>query len=110
MERLCRANLTPIGLLGLADTPRESAAELLAELARRGIGVRLITGGHPLTATVITTELGLGVTQDQVITDGALRPVRRSISGIARDRAIRLASASWVSISWRLASGSKRSI
>ena len=68
MERLCRAELSPIGLLGLADTPRENAAELLAELAGRGIGVRLITGDHPVTATVIANELGLRVTQDQVIT------------------------------------------
>lgn len=68
MERLCRSALKPIGLLGLADTPRENAAALLAELGERGIGVRLITGDHPLTAAVIATELGLAVTEDQVIT------------------------------------------
>jgi len=68
MERLCRAALKPIGLLGLADTPRDSAAPLLAELAARGIEVRLITGDHPLTAAVIATELGLPVTEDEVIT------------------------------------------
>ena len=68
MERLCRSALKPIGLLGLADTPRDNAASLLAELGERGIGVRLITGDHPLTAAVIATELGLAVTVDQVIT------------------------------------------
>jgi Ca2+-transporting ATPase len=68
MERLCRSALKPIGLLGLADTPRDNAASLLAELGARGIGVRLITGDHPLTAAVIATELGLAVTEDQVIT------------------------------------------
>ena len=68
MERLCRSALKPIGLLGLADTPRDNAAPLLAELGARGIGVRLITGDHPVTAAVIATELGLAVTADQVIT------------------------------------------
>ncbi len=68
MERLCRSALKPIGLLGLADTPRDNAAPLLTELGARGIGVRLITGDHPVTAAVIATELGLAVTADQVIT------------------------------------------
>lgn len=68
MERLCRTALTPIGLLGLADSPRDSAAELLAELQARRIGVRLITGDHPLTAAVIASDLGLAVTEDQVVT------------------------------------------
>jgi Ca2+-transporting ATPase len=68
MERLCRSGLTPIGLLGLADTPRKSAAPLIAELGARGIGVRLITGDHPVTAAVIANELGLTVVADQVVT------------------------------------------
>jgi cation-transporting P-type ATPase I len=68
MERLCGSGLTPIGLLGLADTPRASAAPLLAELGARGIGVRLITGDHPVTAAVIANDLGLAVSEDQVIT------------------------------------------
>lgn len=68
MERLCRSGLKPIGLLGLADTPREAAVPLLAALKARGVGVRLITGDHPLTASVIANELGLGVTEEQVVT------------------------------------------
>jgi Ca2+-transporting ATPase len=68
MERLCRTGLRPVGLLGLADTARANAASLLAELAERGIGVRLITGDHPITAAVIANELGLAVTEDQVVT------------------------------------------
>ncbi|MGV0834423.1 cation-translocating P-type ATPase [Mycolicibacterium thermoresistibile] len=67
-ERLCRSQLRPIGLLGLADTPRESAHRVLDTLAERDIGVRLITGDHPLTATVVAAELGLQVTEEQVIT------------------------------------------
>lgn len=66
-EDLCTSNLTPVGLLGLADTLRPAAPALLAELARRGIGVRLITGDHPATAAVIARELGIDVTTDQVV-------------------------------------------
>lgn len=68
MERLCRSGLTPIGLLGLADTPRAAAAGLLTELTARDIGVRLITGDHPVTAAVVARELGLAVPVDGVIT------------------------------------------
>jgi cation-transporting P-type ATPase I len=68
MERLCRGALRPIGLIGLADSPRPTAAALLAGLGRRGIGVRLITGDHPVTAAVVAGELGLEVTAGQVVT------------------------------------------
>lgn len=63
----CRDGLTFVGLLGISDTPRDEAAELLADLKRRRIPVRLITGDHPLTATAIARELGLDVSADQVI-------------------------------------------
>jgi magnesium-transporting ATPase (P-type) len=62
-----RAGLTFVGVLGIADTPRPEAAELLAELDRREIPVRLITGDHPVTATAIARELGLEVGPEQVM-------------------------------------------
>jgi cation-transporting P-type ATPase I len=68
LETLCTSGLTPIGLLGLADTPRAMASHVLNELAKRDIGVRLITGDHPATAAVIAEELGIDVTPEQVIT------------------------------------------
>ena len=68
LESLCTSELTPIGLLGLADTPRPMAQAVLKALADRDIGVRLITGDHPTTAAVIAQELGLDVTTEQVIT------------------------------------------
>lgn len=63
----CSDGLTFVGLIGIADTPRAEAADLLAELDRRQIPVRLITGDHPVTATAIARELGLEVSADQVI-------------------------------------------
>ena len=68
MERLCADTLTAIGLLGIADTLRPAAAPLLSALDERGIGVRLITGDHPVTAAVIAGELGLAVTEQEVVT------------------------------------------
>ncbi len=68
LEALCASGLTPIGLLGLADTPRPAARAVLKELGDRGIGVRVITGDHPATAAVIARELGIDVTADEVIT------------------------------------------
>jgi magnesium-transporting ATPase (P-type) len=63
----CRDGLTLTGFLGLSDTPRAEAVDLLANLRRQGVGVKLITGDHPITALAIARELGLPVTDEQVI-------------------------------------------
>ncbi|ORX06937.1 haloacid dehalogenase [Mycolicibacillus trivialis] len=68
VERLCESGLSLVGFLGIADTPREEAPQLLADLAARGVAIRLITGDHPVTATAIAAELGMPVTAEQVIT------------------------------------------
>jgi len=65
---LCQAGLALTGFLGISDTPRAEAPQLLADLAERGVGIRLITGDHPVTATAIAAELGVPVAADQVIT------------------------------------------
>ena len=64
---LCTGDLEVIGLLGLSDTPREDSAAVLAALEAQGIGVRLITGDHPVTATAIAGDLGLQITAEHVI-------------------------------------------
>ncbi len=64
---LARDGLTLVGFLGLSDTPRAEAAGLLANLRPQGVGVKLITGDHPITAKAIATELGLAVSAEQVI-------------------------------------------
>ncbi|WP_372508935.1 cation-translocating P-type ATPase [Mycolicibacter terrae] len=68
ITELCRAGLVLTGFLGICDTPRAEAPQLLADLADRGVAVRLITGDHPVTATAIAAELGVPVTAEQVIT------------------------------------------
>ncbi len=67
IAEFARDGLTPAGFLGLSDTPRAEAVGLLANLRRLGVGVKLITGDHPITALAIATELGLPVTPEQVI-------------------------------------------
>lgn len=67
IAEFCTDGLTLTGFLGLSDTPRPEAVGLLADLRRQGVGVKLITGDHPITALAIARELGLSVTDEQVI-------------------------------------------
>ncbi len=67
---LAKGELSLAGFLGLSDTPRAQAPALLAALAEREIGIRLITGDHPITATAIARELGMPVAANEVISGG----------------------------------------
>ena len=67
IDDLAGGELSFVGFLGLSDTPRAEAPALLAALTEREIGIRLITGDHPITATAIARELGMSVTADEVI-------------------------------------------
>src|SRR5271166_2781140 len=67
IAEFCNDGLALVGFLGLSDTPRAEAAGLLANLRQQGVGVKLITGDHPITAKAIAAELGLSVTAEQVI-------------------------------------------
>jgi cation-transporting ATPase I len=60
--------LSLAGFLGLSDTPRAEAPALLKALSEREVGIRLITGDHPITATAIAREMGMPVSAEQVIT------------------------------------------
>ncbi|MBS4728473.1 cation-translocating P-type ATPase [Mycobacterium sp. SM1] len=64
---LSAGELSLVGFLGLADTPRPQAARLISDLRERGVAVRLITGDHPITAAAIADELGMRVGAEQVI-------------------------------------------
>ncbi|KUH82999.1 haloacid dehalogenase [Mycobacterium sp. GA-1999] len=82
---LCDKGLQFVGLLGLSDTPRAESASLLAALQKQDVGVRLITGDHPVTATAIAAELGMPVTADQVISGGDWEALSRR----GQERAVR---------------------
>ncbi|MFJ9365744.1 HAD-IC family P-type ATPase [Nocardia sp. NPDC101769] len=62
--------LTLLGFLGIADSPRPQSLELLAELARNDISVRMITGDHPITARAVAEQLAIPA--DTVVTGADL--------------------------------------
>lgn len=68
MAQQCAGGLTLVGFVGIADTPRAGSASLLAELHRRQVPVRMITGDHPTTGRAIARKMGLQVDPEQVIT------------------------------------------
>jgi cation-transporting ATPase I len=86
---LSGSDLRLVGLIGLADTPREQSAAVLKSLQERQIGVRLITGDHPVTATAIAAELGLAVTAEKVISGSEWDALpRRGQERAVRDRVV----------------------
>jgi H+-transporting ATPase len=86
---LCGSGLRFEGLLGLSDTPRDDAADVLKSLHDRQIGIRLITGDHPVTATAIAGEMGLEVTPEHVISGQEWDSLpRRGQERAVRDRVV----------------------
>ncbi|RAV10063.1 cation-translocating P-type ATPase [Mycolicibacterium sp. GF69] len=81
----CDNGLEFVGLMGLSDTPRAESAQVLAALQKQQVGVRLITGDHPVTAAAIATELGLPVSADQVISGSDWEALSRR----GQERAVR---------------------
>ncbi|GAA3433269.1 cation-translocating P-type ATPase [Kutzneria kofuensis] len=51
-------HLRLLGFLGLADTPREGAADLVTGLREAGVAPVMLTGDHPNTARAIAVALG----------------------------------------------------
>jgi len=49
-----------LGLQGMIDPPRPEALAAVASFRRAGVGVKMITGDHALTAAAIGGQLGLG--------------------------------------------------
>ncbi|MFI6308950.1 cation-translocating P-type ATPase [Nocardia fusca] len=60
--------LTLMGFLGIADTPRPQTPYLVRALEDNGVGVRMITGDHPVTAAAVARQLGITV---DTVTTGA---------------------------------------
>jgi Ca2+-transporting ATPase len=60
--------LTLLGLVAMADTPRPEAKEAVAGCERAGIRTVLVTGDHVGTATAIAKEVGIYKVGDRAIT------------------------------------------
>jgi Ca2+-transporting ATPase len=65
------SNLRLLGLIGIADPAKTSAAGTIAAFRTAGITPILITGDHPATAGAIATQVGIATGPDQVV-DGRL--------------------------------------
>ena len=48
-----------VGLVGIADPPREVSRQVVADCHDAGIAVVLVTGDHPLTADAVADRLGI---------------------------------------------------
>ena len=91
LDERIEQDLVFLGLIGMIDPPRAEAAEAVAKAKRAGIRALMITGDHPVTATVIAAELGIsndervatGV-QLEKMTDEALAQAVASTSVYAR--------------------------
>jgi Ca2+-transporting ATPase len=53
------ADLTLLGLVGIADPPRPEAIDAIVRARRAGIRTVMITGDHPATALAIAREMGI---------------------------------------------------
>lgn len=62
LEQILEDNIdsfTIMGLFGIIDPPRKDVKEAIALTQSAGIDVKMITGDHPKTASVIAAEIGL---------------------------------------------------
>jgi P-type Cu+ transporter len=67
---------TPAGVIAIADTVKEGAAEAVSSLKRRGIEVVLLTGDNDSTAHAIAEEVGIDTVIADVLPDEKVAKVR----------------------------------
>ena len=84
-------DMTFLGLEGMLDPPRPGVREAIADCAKAGIRVVMITGDHPVTAAAIGKRLGLEHTEQTLtgsemleMSDEILRARLRETSIAAR--------------------------
>jgi calcium-translocating P-type ATPase len=65
-------SLCLLGIVAMFDPPRPEVADAIVKAHGAGIRVHVVTGDHPLTATVIARSLGIGSPRSPVITGAEL--------------------------------------
>lgn len=90
-DSLTDCRLTLLGLVGLADPPRESVKKDIAVCNGAGIRVVMITGDNGITASAIAKKIGIpgsskSITGDQLeeMTDRELREAVKNVSIFSR--------------------------
>jgi len=84
--------LTLLALAGIMDPPREEAIRAVAVCHAAGIGVKMITGDHAVTAAAIARTMGIGGEEGRALTgaeiecmdDEVLRQAVRDVDVFAR--------------------------
>ena len=74
-------DLTLLGIVGLLDPPRPTAARAVAACRDAGLRVVMVTGDHPATALAIAREVGLAASPHQVVTGPELSHATSSDPG-----------------------------
>jgi magnesium-transporting ATPase (P-type) len=91
------ANLSFLGLQGMADPPRPEATHAVAVCRAAGIRVKMITGDHIRTATAIARQMGIGHRPEPIAIDGralgALPPDQFDAAALQTDVFARMAPA-----------------
>jgi Cu+-exporting ATPase len=67
----------PVGVLALADTPKEHSAEAVRALMREGVRVVLLTGDNRRTAEAVARQLGIGRVLAEVLPAEKAREVQK---------------------------------
>lgn len=71
-------DMTFLGLVALADPPRDGVDDAVAACATAGIRVAMITGDHPATAVAIAARLGIAEADAPVVTGAELQALREA--------------------------------
>lgn len=67
---IIESGLTLIGFVGIIDPPREEAKLAVSECKQAGIIPIMITGDHRLTAIAIAKQLGIKVSEEEMVLSG----------------------------------------
>lgn len=67
----------PLGLLAVADTPKPTAAQAVAELRRMGLQVAMLSGDNWRTARAIARSLGIEQVLAEVLPQGKAEALRQ---------------------------------
>jgi cation-transporting P-type ATPase E len=82
---LLPASLTPVALLLLRDELRPEVQRTLADFARAGIVLKVISGDHPLTARAVAVQAGIAIAGDVVLGEDLSRASSHELRRLASE-------------------------